>query len=179
MFWMPLFDGVNDTDGAISISNVLDAPGADALGRTFGPSARKGRSGTLEFYLWRSDGELFFYETSPQTVADRIGNDVLTPDGELEAGKTYTGLLSEVLQAATGVPRNHIDFLSGYAWIVANVDGVAGTYSVTVFAVNFTQGFELRPAMGEVSGPDVSHYGAGRFGGLPLIVPDKQCGTTE
>ena len=45
--------------------------------------------------------------------------------------------------------------------MVANFDGVAGTYNVTIFGLGFTQNFELLPGMGQ----------GGYQGGIHVSVP--------
>ncbi len=138
---------------AISVSNVLATPPgfqSDFLNPTGGDTR-----GTLEFYLWNDDGQLYFYETDMSTTIGRGLNE----DGTLGPGQTFTVFFRDILREA-GFPVGETEFL-GYGWVVANFDGVAGTYNVAVFDIGFTQSFELLPGVGQ---------GTSDRCGLPVVV---------
>ncbi len=61
--------------------------------------------------------------------------------------KPYTVRLAEILAQITGLPEEENEFI-GYGWVIGNFDAIAGTYSVTIFGLGFTQNFELTPAVG-------------------------------
>lgn len=143
-------DASNSVVTAISVSNILKAPGSLDTS-VFGTTVANDRSGTIEFYLYNKDGTLTTYETTAGSPGSG-----LAADGTLAAGQTYTVLLSEILTAASVT----VDF-TGYGWVVANFDGVAGTYNVTIFGLGFTQNFELLPGMGQ----------GGYQGGIHVSVP--------
>ncbi len=129
---------------AISVSNVLAVPpgfASDFLAPGGGDT-----EGTVEFYLWNSVGDSYFFETSSDPSVGRG----LSPAGTLGPGQTYTVLLNDIL-AAAGYPAGQL--FVGYGWIVANFDGVAGTYNATAFNVGFTQNFELLPGVGQGTSP--------------------------
>ena len=73
---------------------------------------------------------------------------VWTRWGILWPCRTYTVRLAEILSKITGLPENENEF-TGYGWIIGNFDAIAGTYSVTIFGLGFTQNFELTPAVGQ------------------------------
>ena len=132
-------------NAAISLSNVLVTPPftpvAGGGGDVFDAiAANSDTVGTLEFYLWTQGGVMMVYETD-----GTIGTGA-NPDGTLGPGMTFTVLLEEILAAITGVTGN--DFPAGICWVVANFDGVAGTYTVVSFDVGFTQNFNWKPDMG-------------------------------
>jgi hypothetical protein len=84
-----------------------------------------------------------WYETS----ADSPGAG-LDEMGYLWPCRTYTVRLAEILSKITGLPANENEF-TGYGWVIGNFDAIAGTYSVTIFGLGFTQNFELTPAVGQ------------------------------
>ena len=121
-------------DTAISVSNVLMAPvGIDVAG---GAYEGYNKTGTLEIYLYNGDGTMMMHETSMESPGTGL------TDGMLGPGQSYTVLLSEIV--------GDMDF-AGYAWVVANFDGVAGTR--TVFGPGFSQHGDMTPP--------VSRHGAG------------------
>ena len=121
-------------DSAISVSNVLAAPGSIGAGFT---EMFSDTVGTLEFYLWKDDGQLIHYETEPGSPGAG-----LQLDGSLDRGQTYRVLLSEIL-AAAGEPGS----FAGYGWVVANFDAVQGTANVTDFST-FTLSVPMQPDLG-------------------------------
>lgn len=143
--WMPNpSDSMMNVDTAISVSNILAAPdGLDSQG-AFDFESPGDRSGTVEFFLWNKDGTMYQYESSE----------------ELAPGETLTIRLAEILSRATGQDEADIEF-TGYGWVVANFDAIAGTYNVTIFGLGFTQNFELLPGLGQ----------GGFFGGIPVMLP--------
>jgi len=136
---VPNDDGSLSADTAISLSNILAAP-AGTLGDYY--DALKDRSGTVEFFLWDSDGTSMFYETAADSPG--VGLDAM---GYLQPGRTYTVRLAEILSKIKGLPEDEVEF-TGYGWVVGNFDAIAGTYSVTIFGLGFTQNFEFTPAVG-------------------------------
>lgn len=154
---VPASPGVPAVAGAISLSNILVTPpitpAAGGVGDVFDAiAANSDTVGTLEFYLWDQAGTMTMYETGP--LSPGTG---LTPAGTLGPGMTYTVLLEEILAEMTGVSGNN--FPAGICWVVANSDGVAGTYTVVSFDVGFTQNFNFKPDMGT------------SLGGNPVSVP--------
>lgn len=132
--YVPNEDPSMAIDSAISVSNVLMAPeGVDAAGGAYEGS---NTMGTVEIYLYMG-GMMAMHET----------------DMMLGPGMTYTVFLSEVLDAA-----GHEGSFVGYAWIVGNFDGIAGTRKV------FGQGFDQS---GDLS-PSVDHNG----GGIKVMMMD-------
>ncbi len=110
--------------------------------------------GTVEVYLWdQAEGELISFETSD----DSIGTGLLA-DGTLAPGGTWTFLLTDLLAAAGWEG----DF-TGFGWIVANFDGVAGTHTLIIFDVGFAQAFHALPGMGQ---------GVHGMAGLPVMIPE-------
>ncbi len=131
---LPNEDPMYAFDTAISVSNVLMAPaGIDTGGGAYEGSDMMG---TLEIYLYNSDGTMMMHETS----MDSPGHGLM--DGMLGPGMTYTVLLSEIV--------GDMEFM-GYAWVVANFDGVAGTRTIIGAFLN---------QHGDMT-PPVSHQGAG------------------
>ncbi len=127
---------------AISVSNVLAMP--DKLDNPGGyVTGSADTTGTLEFYLWNQDGTPIVYETSADTVANAVGAG-LNADGTLGPGMTYSVGLDEILTDA-GV--GDVDFV-GYGWVIANFDGVQGTYNNTIYTLNFTQAYTFEPSIG-------------------------------
>ncbi|MBI4446817.1 MAG: hypothetical protein HY645_13030 [Acidobacteria bacterium] len=159
--FMARLPGATAIDTAISVSNMLAVPPAVAPTPVAGGAndnfelirARGDRQGTIEFYLFDADGTLIVFETAAGSPGTG-----LRADGTLAPGETYTVLLSDILTRATGSATRSF---AGYAWIVANCDGVAGTYTVTIFATGFTQAFHMEPAVGS----------GGFIGGIPVVVP--------
>ncbi len=126
-------------DSTISVSNILGAPaGIDVAG---GAYEGDNTMGTVEIYLYNNDGEMAMYSTDMKTAGG--GTDM---NGMLMPGGTYTVFLRELLMAA-----GHEGAFVGYAWIVGNFDGIAG--SRTVISMGFGQGGDLSPG--------VDHNGGG------------------
>ena len=130
-------------DSAISVSNILGAP--DNLMYTVQGGAGEGSNmmGTVEIYLYGADG-MVMYSTDMMMAGQGAGM-----DGMLMPGMTYTVFVSEILMAA-----GHEGSFLGYAWIVGNFDGIAGTRKVVD---NWTGMFN---ASGDLS-PSVDHNGGG------------------
>lgn len=142
-------------DTALSVSNVLAAP----LGIGDEMQARFSvTEGTLEFYLWDSNGSLVVYETGPDSPGAGLSS-----TGTLSAGQTYRVLLSEVLSAA----EYEKDSFVGYGWVIANFEGVQGTTNVTDFA-RFTQSTVMQPDLG------TSFFDLDANAGVPLGPPGNQ-----
>ena len=126
-------DSGADGDSAISVSNILGAPSGSGFpegGDTMG---------SLSIYLYdtNSDSAWVFDTADNPTVGSG-----LDASGQLGSGKTYTVLLSEVVNAVGGG-----DFV-GYAWIVANFDAVAGTFVNFFPALGVGQSFQMQPTTG-------------------------------
>ena len=152
-------DADMSSDTAISVSNNLSAP-AGELATAY--AAHKDTSGTIEFYLWRRDGTALVAETGPGFSGN--GLDAM---GKLGPGQTYTVLLSELMSEITGLAVGDTSTESeftGYGWVIGNFDAIAGTYSVTIFGLGFTQNFELTPVVGE---------GGTLLGGIQLEAPSE------
>ena len=125
-------DPTLSVDTALSISNPMAAP-AGALADFY--AGHKDTKGTIEIYLWNTDGTAMVYETAA---------------GSLGPGQTYTVRLAEILSEITGLPEGDAgNEFTGYGWIVGNFDAIAGTYNVTIFGLGFTQNFHLTPAVGQ------------------------------
>lgn len=123
---------------AISVSNILAAPaGVDAAG---GAYEGYNKMGTVEIYLYNQDGTMAMYSTDKMTAGS--GTD---KDGNLMPGGTYTVFLHELLAAA-----GHEGMFIGYAWIVGNFDGIAGTR--TVMGMGFNQHGDLSPGVNHMGG---------------------------
>ena len=133
-------------DSAISVSNILGAP--DNLMYVVQGGAGEGGStmmGTVEIYLYGLDGSTpIMYSTDMMMVGQGTGM-----DGMLMPGMTYTVFVSEILMA-----KGHVGSFLGYAWIVGNFDGIAGTRKV----VDSMTG--MFNADGDLS-PSVDHNGGG------------------
>lgn len=138
-------------DSAISVSNVCAAPDDVSFFIGEGPDR-----GTVTLVLYDRDGEMFTYTTH----SDVVGSG-LNPDGTLGPGRTWTVRLAEVLAASQGLPESAIEDFSGYGWVLAGFDCLAGTYNNTIFGLGFTQAFEMMPAMGQ----------GGFFGGIMIPSP--------
>jgi hypothetical protein len=132
---VPNEDPMYAFDTAISVSNVLMAP--DGIDTGGGAYEGSDMMGTLEIYLYNRDGTMMMHETS----MDSPGSGLMD-DGMLGPGMTYTVLLSEIV--------GDMEFV-GYAWVVANFDGVAGTRTIIGAFLN---------QHGDMT-PPVSHQGAG------------------
>ena len=131
-------------NSAISVSNILGAPdGIDVAG---GAYEGDNTMGTVEIYLYNNDGEMAMYSTDMMMPGVGTGTDM---DGVLMPGGTYAVFLSQILMAA-----GHEGSFLGYAWIVGNFDGIAGTRKVVD---NWTGMFN---ADGDLS-PSVDHNGGG------------------
>lgn len=149
-------------DTALSISNTLSAP--PGMAQVF--EEFPNREGTLEFYFWHASGNLVFYETEPASPGAG-----LTSEGMLRPGQTYRVLLSEILEAANyreiavelGLDP---DEFTGYAWIVANFDGVQGTVTVTDFS-SWSQTAVMQPDLGS------TFFDFDANAGVPLSPPKE------
>ncbi len=139
---------------ALSVSNVLAIP--DGFQSDFLSPVGGDTQGTVEFYLWNADGSPYFFDTGMDPSLGRGLNE----DGTLGPGQTYTVLLNDILGAA-GFPVGEQSF-AGYGWIVANFDGVAGTYNLTIFNTGLTRNFVLAPRVAE---------GSSFVCGVPVEVP--------
>ena len=147
----PLGEGQLNIDTAITVSNCTETK-SDVSIDLFGD--REGKGG-FQIFLWTQNGDMLTH-----TSGDVPGNQGEDWDGYLAPGATWTGLLSEIIDAMP-VKEPKIDtagIFQGYAWVCSDFDCLAGTYSVTVFGAGFTQAFEFLPGMGQ----------GGMFGGIPL-----------
>ena len=137
-------DPAMSIDSAISVSNILGAP--DNLMYVVQGGAGEGLNmeGTVEIYLYGHDGSTPMYSTDMMMTG--VGTDM---EGVLMQGGTYAVFLSEILMAA-----GHEGQFLGYAWIVGNFDGIAGTRKVVD---NMTGMFN---ASGDLS-PSFDHNGGG------------------
>ncbi len=138
-------------DGAISVSNVCASPPEVAL--FIGDASPKGR---VILHLYHLDGTHISYVTGPNSPGAG-----LDANGELGPGQTWTVRLAEVLAAARGIPETQVTDFRGYAWILAEFDCLAGTYTNTIFGLGFSQAYEMSPAMGQ----------GGFFGGVQVPSP--------
>ena len=130
-------------DSAISVSNILGAPGNLMYVVQGGAGEGANMMGTVEIYLYGANG-MVMYSTDMMMAGQGTGM-----DGMLMPGGTYTVFVSEILMAA-----GHEGPFLGYAWIVGNFDGIAGTRKVVD---NWTGMFN---ADGDLS-PSVDHNGGG------------------
>ncbi len=133
-----------DVDTGFSVSNVLVVP-AGVRFQGLDLSGTQSR-GTIEFYLFDRDGGLSFFETAMNPSLG-LGLDA---QGRLGPGRTYTVGLGDILEFLTGSRSTPFD---GYAWIVANFDGVAGSYSLNSSDPDVARNFELTPAVGQGNTP--------------------------
>ncbi len=138
-------------DSALSVSNILAAP--DGILPTEGLSKDKG---SIEVYIFTAEGELIAIETEDNT----IGNGVLDDEGQLAAGRTWTALLSALLDAAGALPDAG-EVFSGYAWVVCNFDAAQGTATVMFPDFSFAQSMDMQPTI------TVDNLA----GGIPVMVP--------
>ena len=106
-------------DSAISVSNILGAPGNLMYVVQGGAGEGANMMGTVEIYLYGADG-MVMYSTDMMMAGQGTGM-----DGMLMPGGTYTVFVSDILMAA-----GHEGRFLGYAWIVGNFDGIAGTRKV-------------------------------------------------
>ena len=133
-------DGGLAGDTAMSISNLGSLPGQEGF-------PRSGSSGNVGIHLFNRDS------ASPYLFNTTDFPDVGTgtsSGGELGPGGTYTVLLNEVLSACLpDRPRQELNF-TGYAWVLADFENLAGT------AVNFfpdqcsQQSFQMAPPTGGI-----------------------------
>lgn len=106
-------------DTGLSVSNTTDDPGTDVMG--FTEAVRQ--AGTITFYFYQQDGEFFTYEVTQSSP----GGGVLNSEDELEPGKSYIVLLSQILDDAGE------SFNSGYVFVVTNFTNAHGQYFVSDF----------------------------------------------
>ncbi len=145
------YSGGAGIDTAFSVSNILAAP--DGI---FPEEGLSRVEGSIEIYIFTSDGSTIVFETTDNSV----GNDVLDDDGELPAGRTWAALLSQILDKADALPPAS-QVLSGYAWVVVNADAAQGTVTVMFPSLDFSQSLDMQPTIT-----------AGNLqGGIPVIVP--------
>ena len=129
-------------NSAISVSNILGAPdGIDVAG---GAYEGDNMAGAVEIYLYNNDGTMAMFSTDMMPTVGQ-GTDM---NGMLMPGGTYAVLLSELLMAI-----EHDGPFLGYAWIVGNFDGIAGTRKVIDLSGLFSAGGDLSPG--------VDHNGGG------------------
>ncbi len=140
--------GINS---AFSVSNILEAP--DGIFPTEGLSRDEG---SIEIYIFTSEGDVLAVETEDNT----IGNGVLDDEGELKAGRTWTALLSQILDGVDALPGVD-EVFSGYAWIVCNFDAAQGTVTVFFPDFGFAQSMDMQPTI------TVDNL----QGGIPVVVP--------
>ncbi len=145
------YSGGAGIDTALSVSNILAAP--DGIFPTEGMTRDEG---SIEIYIFTSEGEVIAVETEDNS----IGNGVLDDEGELKAGRTWTALLSQILDGADALPEADVVF-SGYAWVVANFDAAQGTVTVLFPDLAFTQSLDMQPTI------TVDNLA----GGIPVVVP--------
>ncbi len=124
---------------AISVSNVLAAP--EGILPVEGLSDT---TGTIEFYFFRADGEVFFVET----------------EQEFGPGETMTIFLDELLSDVEGAIPEETGVFAGYAWVVANFDAVQGVVASFFPDFGFAQSYNMEPTIGGVY-----------FAGIPVVVP--------
>ncbi len=150
-------------DTTFSLTNTLAGP--PGIQETFDQRFHD-LVGTIEFFLWDEFGHLLTYET--QMGSPGAG---LNDEGQLEPGRTYRVLLSEIL-AEAGYPQRamelgHSENFIGYGWIVANFDGVQGTANVTDFST-FNQSIVLQPDLG------TTFWDFDANAGVPIIPPSEE-----
>jgi len=119
----PPVEGEPVYDTGIALANTSVDPGLDM---TFTGAVEQ--SGTFKFYLYSSTGDVY---TADSTALD--DKDILE-DGVLPAGKSYTILLSQVLDAAEAP-----ELFSGYVFIICQFTNGHGEFFVTDFNT-FTHG---------------------------------------
>lgn len=143
----PFVPEQGSAETSFSISNIQASP----QGSFFHSLSRGGvEAGTIEFYLWGQDGEVLAYETGPGSPGFGLDG-----EGRLLPGHTYTVQLGDILDELA-VPGPFV----GYGWIVANFDGVQGTYAIS--GIGGTPSFPLQPGLGK-------HR---FFGGIPIAAAD-------
>lgn len=145
------YSEANGIDSALSVSNILGAPDGIFDG-AFGDD-----EGSIELYIFTADGDVLAMET----VDNTIGNGVLDDGGELRPGRTWTALLSQILDGVDALPEDPEDVFSGYAWVVANFDAAQGTSTVFFPDFGFAQSMDMQPTI------TVDNL----QGGIPVVVP--------
>jgi hypothetical protein len=152
-----------DVNCAISISNVCAIPVDSNLDYSYGmgPGKARSSSGGFTIVLYDRDGTVFNFSSEEHYMVGHYGENH-NGDGVLKPGQTFTVNLQEVLAAVKEVELGNEGEFVGYGWVLSKFDGLAGTYSNTIYGLGFTQAFELKPAMGQ----------GGQYGGimLPTIV---------
>ncbi|RPJ87049.1 MAG: hypothetical protein EHM18_03085, partial [Acidobacteria bacterium] len=147
---------------SISVSNVV-MPAGTSLG--FGAvSPTLSNPGTIEFHLYSQDGNYYFYETSPTSVASSVGSG-LDSSGDLSPGGTYRVTLADLLQAVGADPS-----FGGYAWIIGHFPAIQGSDTIFNGATRSGFSFDLRP-------PVASSLGSrGNLAGIPRGPEDVTIG---
>ena len=82
-------------DSAISVSNILGAPGNLMYVVQGGAGEGANMMGTVEIYLYGQDGSMIMYSTDMMMTGAGTGM-----DGMLMPGGTYTVFVSDILMAA-------------------------------------------------------------------------------
>ncbi len=120
-------------DTGIAIANTTSDPGLAALGFKGAVS----QSGKIKFYFYPTVGSSFSYTTS--SALPGVG---LDSTGSLASGRTYTVLLSALLEAAGGPSE-----FSGYLIIVTEFTNAHGECYISDFS-----GFTSRTSMHVIAG---------------------------
>jgi len=143
-------------DTAFSIANTLAAPPyiQGIFDAAFGDLV-----GTIEFYFWDLEGELYTYETGPESPGRGLNE-----EGMLSPGRSYLVLMNQILKEAGYDYEAHDGLFAGYLWIVANFDGVQGTSNPTDFKL-FTQTTVMQPDLG------TTFFDFSANAGVPMIPP--------
>jgi hypothetical protein len=122
---IPFASTLSGYDTGIAIVNTTNDPGIASTGLA---SAAVAQSGGIKFFFYPASGTPFNYTTSASSPGTGLTS------GALAAGRTYSVLLSELLNAA-GAPK---DF-AGHIFAVANFTNAHTQYFVTNFTA-FTNG---------------------------------------
>jgi len=130
----PPFEDDPVYDTAFAISNTTSDPGFGVMGF----EGAVVQSGTFSIYMYDSTGDVYVAES-----ADLDDKGVLV-NGALPAGATYSGLLSQVLDAVTEGP----DLFSGYMFIVCQFTNAHGEFFITDFNY-FTHGALMEVITGD------------------------------
>jgi hypothetical protein len=144
-------EDVNDISTALSVSNILAAPEGILPEQGLGND-----KGSIEIYLFTSNGELIVFETEDNSV----GNFVLDDDGQLAPGRTWQVQIKDILEATDSLPPVG-EVLSGYAWVIANFDAAQGTSTIFYPSFGFAQGLSMQPT---ITADNIQ-------GGIPVVVP--------
>ena len=152
-------------DTALSVTNCSEVIGGPGIDPPKVPKVGDRQDfGAFRIFLVNGNGDVTTHESGGVT-----GNQGEDWDGILEAGETWTGRLQEILEEEGSGPTpcagdvciDSDDHFQGFGWVVSEFDCLAGTYTVTIFGLGFSQSFEFLPGMGQ----------GGFMGGIMLPLP--------